>query len=69
MVKKKEKEFRPLCPFCSAPWTDDMVKVEDTYASRGCDTCGYGAEITGTVTIKCSSCNRVIYQKEFSDAH
>ncbi len=54
------KGTRPLCPFCSAPWTDNMIKIE-AYAGY-CDTCdiGTGAE----VTIVCESCNRLIYSKD-----
>jgi hypothetical protein len=54
----------PLCVFCNAPWTDDMIAVE-AYAGGGCDTCGYGGEPHGTVTITCSSCTRLVYQKDF----
>lgn len=58
---------KPLCPYCRAEWTDEMIKVEDTYASGGCATCGYGQEITGKVIIKCDKCGKVIYIKEFKD--
>lgn len=55
---------RPLCPFCNAPWTDDMIAVE-ARSSGGCETCGYGATTSGTITINCDSCGRLIYQKDF----
>jgi hypothetical protein len=57
---------RPLCVFCSAPWTDDMIEVEAS-SSGGCDSCGYGATTSGTITINCHSCGKLIYQKDFSN--
>lgn len=39
-------------PFCSEPWTDDMIRVLDISCSEGCETCGNG--------------ERLIYRKEFS---
>jgi hypothetical protein len=62
------KPLKMLCPFCSAPWTDGMMEVE-AYAGGGCDTCGYGGEPHGTVTISCESCKRVIYIKEFDQRY
>lgn len=53
----------PLCVFCNAPWTDDMMEIE-AHASMGCPTCG-DCEIDGTVKITCSSCKRLVYQKDF----
>lgn len=60
--------MRPLCPFCSAPWTDDMIDVEAS-ASEGCDTCGWGGGAYGEVRIVCASCDRLIYVKEFDKRH
>lgn len=57
---------RPLCPFCSAPWTDGMIQVEAD-ASQGCDTCGHGGGAYGEVRICCASCSRLIYVKEFDN--
>ena len=54
----------PLCVFCNAPWTDDMIEVEAS-ASAGCETCGSGSEPYGTITINCSSCKRLVYRKDF----
>lgn len=56
----------PLCVFCSAPWTAEMVKVSaevelengyygDTYLS---------GEGIAHVDITCSSCKRLVYRKE-----
>jgi hypothetical protein len=56
----------PLCVFCSAPWTDDMLKVsaevelEDGYYG---DTYLTGAGIV-SVDINCSTCKRLVYRKE-----
>ena len=55
---------RPLCVFCSAPWTDDMIAVEAS-TSGGCDTCGWGATTSGTISINCHACGKLIYQKDF----
>jgi len=57
---------KPLCPYCREPWSEENIKVEDTYASEGCDTCGYGSKVSGTVIIKCHKCKKVMYKKEFS---
>lgn len=49
---------RPLCPFCSAPWTDDMIVIEDNFYSYDS-----GAGCNPELEIKCSSCHRLIYKK------
>ena len=60
------KEARPLCPFCSKPWTDDMIRVFDVDASHGPDSYDFGPENErATVDITCSSCERLIYRKEY----
>lgn len=64
-MTRPEKIPPPLCVFCNAPWTDDMVQIE-AYASAGCDTCGYGSTTSGTVSVVCSSCHKTVYIKEFS---
>lgn len=54
-------ERRPLCPFCSKPFGDDMI--EAYYGASG----GYessGPEPYGHVDITCDGCNRLIYRKE-----
>jgi hypothetical protein len=56
----------PLCVFCNAPWTADMVKVsaevelEDGYYG---DTYLSGEGIAN-VDITCSTCKRLVYRKE-----
>lgn len=60
----------PLCVFCNAPWTEDMIKVSaevelengyygDTYLS------GNGVV---NVDITCSTCKRLVYRKEIRTA-
>lgn len=55
----------PICVFCNTPWTDDMIRVLDVEASGGCDTCGYGFYVSGSIDITCSNCKRLIYKKDF----
>lgn len=56
----------PLCVFCSAPWTDDMLKVmaraevesgyyEGDWSVEGCDV---------KIDVVCQTCNRLVYRKE-----
>lgn len=52
----------PLCPFCSAAWTEEMIDIEAS-ASMSCPTCG--PEIYGSIKIKCHACERLIYEKEW----
>lgn len=55
----------PLCVFCNAPWTDDMLKVS---ADAEMETGYYGRNYVETIDIvidvTCSSCKRVVYRKE-----
>ncbi len=58
----------PLCVFCSAPWTDEMVKV---LAEAGTETGYYDEVYLRTVTVNidvtCSTCGRLVYRKECVD--
>lgn len=55
----------PLCVYCSAPWTDDMVKasiVADT------ETGYYGESLSSNhgwayIDVNCASCKRLVYRK------
>lgn len=59
---------RPLCVFCNAPWTDDMITVYDIDASRDAGSYDMGPyNQQATVDITCSSCKRLIYRKEFRE--
>lgn len=44
-----------LCPFCGAPYTEEMLKAMD--GSYGCDT---GCEFL-RVIISCAACDRAVY--------
>lgn len=68
MAKKKPADAipPPLCVFCSAPWTDDMLHI---YASADIELGYYEGEIDGVTTdikidVTCSSCDRLVYRKE-----
>lgn len=59
---------RPICGFCNAPWTDDMVNIFDIDASHGEGSYDFGAyNQHATLDITCSSCKRVIYRKEHAE--
>jgi leucyl-tRNA synthetase len=57
---------RPICVFCNAPWTNEMIQVlNKTEVERGY----YEGDIHGVDThtkidITCASCKRLIYRKE-----
>lgn len=59
-----EFEFKPVCIWCSAPWSDKNAAFEDAYMSGGCETCGFGATGRATLVITCHSCSREMYRKE-----
>jgi len=57
---------RPLCGFCNTPWSDDMIRVFDVDATHGPDSYDMGPEDeTATIDITCSTCDRLIYRKEY----
>ncbi len=57
---------RPICGFCNAPWTDDMLAI---YAEADEEGDYYGGSyvvgIDCAIDITCSSCERLIYRKEY----
>jgi hypothetical protein len=64
-VKGNENEqFKPLCPFCREPWSDENVRIEEFHASQGCPTCG-DVSGGGKIIIRCHKCQKIMYVKEF----
>jgi len=59
---KTPETLKIFCPFCNAPYTASMT--EELEASEGCETCGYGNEPTGKITITCDNCCKEVYIKE-----
>jgi len=57
--------MKPICPYCRVEWNNKNVKIEDWDASEGCESCGYGRELKGTIIIKCHNCKKIIYRKDF----
>lgn len=57
---------RPICVFCNAPWTDDMIRVFNVDARHGQGSYDFGPEDErATIDITCTSCERLIYRKEY----
>lgn len=54
-------EVRPLCPFCSKPFGDQMIDIYHG-ASTGYESSG--PEAYGHVDITCDGCGKLIYRKE-----
>lgn len=57
---------RPICGFCNALWTDDMIKVWNQTAIEHGYYEGevYGVDIKTEIDIHCDKCKRLIYRKE-----
>lgn len=67
MTKTKEPDPPPpLCAFCSAPWTPDMVTLQNDYADIEYGYYDSVDAITAdfTIDIHCSTCKRLVYRKE-----
>ena len=60
------EDAAPICVFCNVPWTEDMIRVFDVDARHGADSYDFGPEDQkATIDITCSSCERLIYRKEY----
>lgn len=58
---------RPVCVFCNAPWTDDMIKVmHETQVEIGYYGDVEGVNLATKIDISCHSCKRLIYRKEIA---
>lgn len=60
-MEETKMDKKPLCPYCNAEWTNEMIRVEVEEAS-GCDSCGQTSRVE--IEIKCHKCERVIYRKQ-----
>jgi hypothetical protein len=58
----------PLCVFCNAPWTDDMLKIfgkteiEDGYYEGDY----YLRDTDISIDVVCSTCKRLVYKKHIT---
>lgn len=58
---------RPLCPFCSKPWSVEMMGMfEECSVVRGYYGDFEGVDIT--IDISCDGCERLIYRKEVTQS-
>lgn len=65
-MTENEKPPPPLCVYCSAPWTDDMLNVS---AEADMDWGYYPGEasvdsVDVNIDVTCSTCKRLVYRKE-----
>jgi hypothetical protein len=65
----EQKPPPPLCVFCNAPWTDDMVKI---FAQASMYHGYYEGDIwvegiAASLDVTCGSCGRLVYRKELSE--
>lgn len=54
---------RMLCPFCSAPWSGDNVRVFNLDAGDHCDSGRFYSECC-SISIVCHACEREMYRKD-----
>jgi hypothetical protein len=52
-----------LCPFCSAPWSEENITLVDADISDECEDGRFGPP-TCTIIITCHSCKRNLFRKE-----
>lgn len=60
----------PLCVFCSAPWTDEMLTAQArTEIENGYYEGEYYIQSADvTLDVACSTCKRLVYRKEIRGA-
>lgn len=62
-MTEETTKLKIVCPFCDETYTADMLI--DLESSMGeCETCGYDPKVS-KIEIKCSSCKKVVYVKEY----
>lgn len=66
MSERVELPPPPLCVWCGAPWTDDMLKVA---ATANMDYGYYPEDVwvesfDAVIDVHCGSCKRLVYRKE-----
>jgi hypothetical protein len=52
-----------LCPFCSAPWSEENIRVWNIDSADQCDSGRYDPP-TYSISISCHACGREMYRKE-----
>ncbi len=58
---------RPVCVFCNAPWSDDMIKImHQTEVEIGYYGDPEGVDLQLKIDIDCHACGRLIYRKEIA---
>jgi hypothetical protein len=69
-----QSDNKPRCPFCGAPWTEEMLDLFDAGLTGGCSCGHHHAGGTAAVPpdhrhepraaseIVCASCHRAIYR-------
>lgn len=66
MVEEKDKIRKIMCPYCSAPYTGDMLHqlwVCDESYTPGCTS----ARAVSRIEIKCRGCKKIVYVKEIEE--
>lgn len=62
------KGARPLCPFCSKPWGDEMLRLLDlSVHNEGYYPGDNDYRVTAVIDINCDGCGRLIYRKEIDE--
>lgn len=65
MAEDDQKIPPPLCVWCSAPWTDEMVQMgAEAEMESGYYGDSYVEYIDLKIDVVCSTCKRLVYRKE-----